>query len=150
MLDYVGKDDGRNDQGRRRSDADVLGGRPGPTSLDAIAGANLRRIRISRGFTQERLAERLGITYQAVQRLEAGKIQFSVNRVVELAGILEVTIPDFYRGAGIFPDVSLTPIIDINISKEGRDLGMAHDAIVCPNVRAKLRELSYAVARAID
>ena len=57
--------------------------------LEAIA-ANVRRIRLQRGFTQEMLAERAGQDLSYVQRVERGATNLSIAVLVSLASALDV------------------------------------------------------------
>jgi transcriptional regulator with XRE-family HTH domain len=59
---------------------------PVPAKVD---GAMLRRIRLSRGFTQAELAEKAGITVRTLSSMENGSMS-SRTTVTRLAEILEV------------------------------------------------------------
>ena len=52
---------------------------------------NLRRLRQSRGLTQEQLAERLGVSFQSVSRWENGLSYPDVEMIPELAAFFEVS-----------------------------------------------------------
>lgn len=47
-------------------------------------GGNLRRVRVARGITQERLAERAELNLRTVQRIEAGEINVLVTTAMRL------------------------------------------------------------------
>jgi transcriptional regulator with XRE-family HTH domain len=49
-------------------------------------------------ISQEALAERLGVTFQQIQKYERGANRISAGRLYELARVLETNIPFFYRG----------------------------------------------------
>ena len=58
---------------------------------------NLRRLRLQKGLTQERLAELLGVSVQSVSRWECGNTLPDVLMLPELARLYGVTIDDLYR-----------------------------------------------------
>ncbi len=136
MLDYAGKEE--------------KAPRPSAGEIDAIAGENLRRIRTARGFTQERLGDAMGLSYQAVQKHETGKTQFSVARASEFAKVLNVRVEDLFRGTSVFSgDVSASPI-EIKLSQKALELAMAHDAIRSEKIKDALRAMARASAQAED
>lgn len=58
---------------------------------------NLRRLRLENGYTQERLAEKLGVNPQAVSRWECGNALPDVMQLPALAQMYGITVDDFYR-----------------------------------------------------
>ena len=65
--------------------------------IDQTVGRNLRDIRSARGLTQADLAKILGVTYQQVQKYEAGA-RLSAGNLVQLARGIDVSIHEFFRG----------------------------------------------------
>ncbi len=56
---------------------------------DCIAfGANVRRERMARGITQERLAELVDLNIRTVQKIEAGEINILLTTVVRFFRVL--------------------------------------------------------------
>lgn len=51
------------------------------------------------GLTQEQLGERLGLTFQQVQKYEKGVNRISAGRLYELSSVLEIPVLYFYEGA---------------------------------------------------
>jgi transcriptional regulator with XRE-family HTH domain len=65
--------------------------------LDSVAiGGKIRSYRLEAGFTQERLAERLGITFQQVQKYERGITKVNLSKLQQLAAILNVPVTAFF------------------------------------------------------
>lgn len=58
---------------------------------------NLRRLRLEKNFTQEQLAEVLGVSAQSVSRWECGNTLPDVLLLPEIAKIYGVTVDDLYR-----------------------------------------------------
>ncbi|WP_340647024.1 helix-turn-helix transcriptional regulator [Phenylobacterium sp.] len=65
-------------------------------SLKLRVGGRLREIRKSRGLTQERLAERIERSVDAVSALERGLALPSFETLEKLAEALDVPIRDFF------------------------------------------------------
>ena len=60
-------------------------------------GDNLRKIRIEKGFTQEKLAFNAEITLSQVGRIERGKINTTISTAYLLAKVLEVDISRLFE-----------------------------------------------------
>lgn len=61
---------------------------------DQAIGARLRLARINKGLSQEAFGEKLGVTFQQIQKYEKGVNRLSGSRLVQAAKILEVTVAD--------------------------------------------------------
>lgn len=59
-------------------------------------GSNLRRLRQEKGYTQEKLAETLGVAAQSVSRWECGNTLPDVTMLPALAKVYGVTVDDLY------------------------------------------------------
>lgn len=61
-------------------------------------GETLREKRVSRGMTQELVAESLGVSRQAVSKWESGKTDPSTANLLALADLLDVPVEELLRG----------------------------------------------------
>lgn len=68
-----------------------------PTPMDVQVGQRLRELRRSKGLSQEKLAEQLGVTFQQIQKYERGANRIAAGRLYDLSRALDVTIDYFYR-----------------------------------------------------
>jgi transcriptional regulator with XRE-family HTH domain len=50
----------------------------------AAFGANLRRERVARGLTQEKLAEIIDVNSRTIQKIEAGKLNILLTTILRL------------------------------------------------------------------
>ena len=75
-----------------------------PHAIDLQVGANIRSLRLRNRVSQEALAERLGITFQQVQKYEKGANRISASRMVMVCRALGCEIGDLFEGT---EDVSL-------------------------------------------
>jgi len=83
-----------------------------PTSVDIAVGRNVRIWRMAKGLSQAQLANRLGVTFQQIQKYEVGSNRIGTGRVVKLAAILGVPIAALFDGAeGADPARSLLALI---------------------------------------
>ncbi|MCC6346700.1 MAG: helix-turn-helix transcriptional regulator [Nitrospirales bacterium] len=60
----------------------------------------IREIRKAKGISQMELAERIGISYQQVQKYERGVSALSVRRLQQIADALEVPLSLFFPAEG--------------------------------------------------
>lgn len=70
-----------------------------PNRIDELVGQRIRWRRKELKWTQEQLSEKLGLTFQQVQKYEKGVNRISAGRLYELACVLEVEIGYFFEGA---------------------------------------------------
>lgn len=64
--------------------------------LNHLIGSNLQYIRKLKGFTLKKLAEKLSVKFQQVQKYESGKNQMCAFRLWKTAQVLEVPINAFF------------------------------------------------------
>jgi transcriptional regulator with XRE-family HTH domain len=57
----------------------------------------MRERRRALGITQERLGELLGVTFQQVQKYEAGRNRVSAARLFEICEALEVSLASMFE-----------------------------------------------------
>ena len=69
-----------------------------PHPVDEHVGARLRQLRKSIKLSQSALAERLGLTFQQVQKYERGTNRVSASKLHEAALVLNVSVSDFFEG----------------------------------------------------
>lgn len=66
------------------------------SNIDAQIGVRLKSARRDKGISQEMLADRVGLTFQQIQKYENAKNRISCGRIVEFAAILEVPVGYFF------------------------------------------------------
>lgn len=67
-----------------------------PNPIDVEVGARLRVLRKLRGLSQSDLAERLGLTFQQVQKYERGANRISASKLWQVAEILKVPVSELF------------------------------------------------------
>lgn len=71
-----------------------------PKADDKIVGANVRRFRLARAMSQEKLGDALGLTFQQVQKYEKGTNRIGASRLVQIAGVFKCRAADLLDGTG--------------------------------------------------
>jgi transcriptional regulator with XRE-family HTH domain len=66
--------------------------------IDRHVGARVRERRIMLGFTQQQLADLIGVTYQQAHKYERGINRISAGRLFEIAHVLSVPVNYFFEG----------------------------------------------------
>lgn len=66
--------------------------------LDRHIGLRLKMRRILCGLSQDDLAQKLGITFQQIQKYEKAMNRISASRLYEIAKILDINLEYFYEG----------------------------------------------------
>jgi transcriptional regulator with XRE-family HTH domain len=127
--------------------------------IDLHVGSRVRLRRMLLGMSQEKLAERLGLTFQQVQKYEKGVNRIGASRLYDLAQVLGVPVQFFYddvpvgtasEGAAAEPGVAERPadcdLVDFLHSREGIELSKAFVRISDQKVRRSIVELVRALA----
>lgn len=68
-------------------------------AIDAVVGHNIRIQRMARRMSQKELAERIGVSFQQLQKYEQGFNRVGASRLFRLADVLSVPIKELFRGA---------------------------------------------------
>ncbi len=69
-----------------------------PHPVDIHVGSRLRTARIMRGQSQADLADRIGLTFQQVQKYETGANRVSASKLFDISKIWGVTPDYFFEG----------------------------------------------------
>jgi len=67
--------------------------------LDAMVGAKIRIFRIHRGISQTALAERIGVSFQQVQKYEKGANRVGASRLSQIASVLGITVGELFESS---------------------------------------------------
>jgi transcriptional regulator with XRE-family HTH domain len=118
-----------------------------PSTVDVAVGRNVRSWRIARGMSQTQLGDRLGVTFQQVQKYEAGGNRIPTGRLVKIAAALGVPISALLEGIGrADPSQSLLALVS-----DSRSFRLAHAfaAIKHRTARLSLVHLVENIAAAV-
>ena len=128
---------------------------PAPHRVDVHVGARVRILRRASGMSQEALADRLGLTFQQVQKYETGTNRIGASRLHQMSVVLGVPVSFFYEGAtpqsaetesGFAEAPGSEYVVDFLSTSEGLQLNRAFVRIADPKVRRRIVALVEALA----
>jgi transcriptional regulator with XRE-family HTH domain len=70
-----------------------------PNPIDRHVGARVRMRRLMLDMTQTELGDKLGLTFQQVQKYEKGTNRIGASRLQHIADVLQVPVAFFFEGA---------------------------------------------------
>jgi transcriptional regulator with XRE-family HTH domain len=123
-----------------------------PHPVDVHVGMRVWLSRRLRGMTQQVLAERLGLTFQQVQKYETGANRISASKLAVIAGIFDFPVAFFFGDMAPGSDTTGAgdqPYGDWLRLPETIDLIRYYDAIDDPEVRRSFLALVQAAAAAV-
>jgi transcriptional regulator with XRE-family HTH domain len=123
--------------------------RPNPT--DIYVGSRIRMRRKILGLSQEKLGEKLGITFQQIQKYEKGTNRVGASRLQAMSGALDVPVSYFFPDSevgqsGGMQEEGAAFMMDFMSTSEGLELSRAFTKIRNPKLRRKVLELVRAMA----
>ena len=126
------------------------GKRPNPT--DVYVGSRVRLRRKMLGLSQEKLGEKLGITFQQIQKYEKGTNRVGASRLQAMASALEVPVSFFFPdtspladGAGM-QEEGASFMMDFMSTSEGLELSRDFLRIRSGKLRRRIVELVRTLA----
>ena len=141
-----------------REDSEEKGSRR-PNPIDIHVGSRVRFRRMLLGMSQEKLGERLGLTFQQVQKYEKGINRIGASRLFDLAQVLGVSVQFFYeeapaaeRACASMPGWSCreartsTSIVEFLRSRDGLELNRAFVRISDIKARRAIVDLVRSLA----
>lgn len=116
-----------------------------PAAADIQVGTNIRQLRARKNLSQEVLAEKIGVTFQQVQKYENGTNRVSASRLVQIAAVFGVSVDTLFTGATAEIDPNAEPLPAM--SRDAMALANDFEAISDPNVRLSIRGLVKSLRR---
>ena len=127
-----------------------------PHPIDVHVGRRVKMRRMLVGMSQEKLGERLGLTFQQVQKYEKGANRIGASRLWDLSRILEVPVRFFFEGLrseagqpveGFAEEAQRDYVLDFVQSSEGVQLIKAFVQIKDENVRRGIVNLTKTLGK---
>ena len=117
-----------------------------PDQADRDIGQAIRARRVTKGMSQSKLAESVGVTFQQVQKYENGRNRISGSRLAKIAVALGCRAGDLVDGEAALGIAVQSPEGALLTSEEGSRLARAFAAIPAGAPRTALLELAEAMA----
>lgn len=124
-----------------------LKARSTPDPIDRHVGGQIKQRRGLIGYSQEKLADALGITFQQVQKYENGANRVGASRLFQIGQVLQVPVSFFFEGYGAtgakLQVAEEAPALEADImqQKETVDLVRAYYNIPNPTMRRKMLDM---------
>lgn len=128
-----------------------------PNPVDVHVGSRVRYRRMIIGMSQEKLGEKMNLTFQQIQKYEKGTNRIGASRLFQLSKILDVPVGYFFEDAfansapanalqGLHEPEQEGFLLEFLNSREGLDLNKAFAKIQDPKVRRRVIELVRALS----
>lgn len=110
---------------------------------DIHIGRRLRERRVSLGMSQSELADKLGVSFQQVQKYESGANRISGSRLWDICNVLDVAVGYFFEGLEGAATEDAKPL-----DRQSLELARAVGSIEDENLRSQIVRLVKAFAKA--
>lgn len=129
-----------------------------PNPMDIHVGSRVRLRRMVIGMSQEKLGEKMGLTFQQIQKYEKGTNRIGASRLHQLSMIMDVPVGFFFEDApahanrhvmaatGFAESKTEAFLLDFLNSRDGLELNRAFVKITDPKVRKRVVELVRALS----
>jgi len=128
-----------------------------PNPVDIHVGSRVRYRRMIVGMSQEKLGEKMNLTFQQIQKYEKGTNRIGASRLFQLSKILDVPVGYFFEDAfassapshsaqGLREPAQEGYLLDFLNSREGLDLNRAFAKIHDAKVRRRVIDLVRALS----
>ena len=111
--------------------------------IDIHVGSRVRFRRMLLGMSQEKLGERLGLTFQQVQKYEKGVNRIAASRLYVIAQALQMSIGRFFEGLNVrgVAETAQEYKDDAMATPEGAQLMALFSSIKSQKVRRRVVDL---------
>jgi len=96
-----------------------------PNQIDILVGRNVRLYRLNAKLSQTALGERIGVTFQQVQKYERGSNRVGASRLTQIATALGVPITAFFEGIKHSPTAEATADMPLDLIADAQALKLA-------------------------
>jgi transcriptional regulator with XRE-family HTH domain len=125
---------------------DITKQKGGKVKMSKNIGERLRGLRKTAGMTQMGLADKVGVSYQQIQKYEKGTSKLSVPRLMQLADIFGIPFTAIIEDG----PKSTGNVVASNFSQEEIDLVLQFRRVSSGILRASIINLVIASVRALN
>ncbi|MBN9029810.1 MAG: transcriptional regulator [Rhizobiales bacterium 63-7] len=119
-----------------------------PHNVDIQVGKKIRNQRMISGISQSELGDRIGVTFQQIQKYEKGANRVSASRLVEIANAMSIDVRSFFDefDASTSSNDNQAAKDEFVVSRQGLQLNAAFLSIKNEAVRTRLLKLVQEIA----
>lgn len=118
-----------------------------PHAVDVQVGKKIRNQRMISGISQSELGDRIGVTFQQIQKYEKGSNRVSASRLVEIAGAMNIDVRSFFdEMEGQAANNNEAVKEEFVVSRQGLLLNSAFLSIKNEAIRTKILKLVQEIA----
>lgn len=127
-----------------------------PNPVDIHVGSRVRLRRMLVGFSQEKLGDSMGLTFQQIQKYEKGVNRIGASRLFKLSQVLDVPVQFFFEGmpsAGGSANLGMAErdndafLYEFLNTRDGLELNRAFIKVGDTNVRRSVIDLVRSLGR---
>jgi len=115
--------------------------------IDKVIGRNIRIHRLAKKMSQTELGEKLGVSFQQVQKYENGTNRVGSGRLYQIAAILGLHVSTFFKGGEGREGARDTGLLDLLAEPQSVRLIRAFAKITDNTVRRSLIQLTEKFAQ---
>jgi transcriptional regulator with XRE-family HTH domain len=113
--------------------------------LDAMVGARISMLRVDRSMSQAILAERIGVSFQQMQKYERGAKRIGASRLSLIASVLGVPVGELFEASGA-GSPNLNSPVRLLAELEALRVLKAYTRTTSPRVRLGIAKLVESIA----
>jgi len=118
-----------------------------PRETDKHIGRRLREARLARGFSQGALGNKLGVTFQQVQKYESGANRIGGSRLWDISGVLDVPVGYFFEGLPAAGPAASTREPEAPLTRRSLELAKEIDTIPDETIKMQVLRLVRAITK---
>jgi transcriptional regulator with XRE-family HTH domain len=114
-----------------------------PNPIDIHVGKRLKQRRTQLGFTQEKLAQAVELTFQQVQKYERGINRIGASRLYQLSQVLKISVSYFFEGYSLegLPPPNLLSFSETSSPSYGADSPVPVEILEITQAFSKISDL---------
>ena len=118
-----------------------------PHNVDIHVGKKIRTQRMMSGISQSELGDRIGVTFQQIQKYEKGANRVSASRLVEIANAMSIDVRSFFDEFDAQDNDNQATRDEFVVSRQGLQLNAAFLSIRNEAVRTRILKLVQEIAQ---
>jgi transcriptional regulator with XRE-family HTH domain len=112
--------------------------------VDVAVGNRVRELRTRAGLSQTDLGEKLGVSFQQVQKYEKGVNRMGASRLIQICDALKVSIADVFDGVESTVGAAQKTLADPEAMRIARDIQRIENESMRMAVKQLVRTMSRA------